>query len=135
MTIQTPNAPALPKRAWTPGPWRVESGANSYFFEARIVAGDTCVAFADGEKVELANGDEEFTPSADARLIAAAPALYEALEKAEAALQAMMDAWFDYHDAHSLTQPVTGAAGNAFDKALEARDDARAALARTGEAK
>ena len=51
----------------------------------------------------------------------AAPSV-DALVEARAALQAMMDAWLDYHDAHSLTQPVTGAAGNAFDKALAARD-------------
>jgi hypothetical protein len=44
------------------------------------------------------------------------------LVEARDALQAMMDAWFDYHDAHSLTQPVTGAAGHAFEKALAARD-------------
>ena len=50
--------------------------------------------------------------------------LVEALEGSREALQAMMDAWLDYHDAHSLTQPVTGAAGNAFDKALAARDGA-----------
>ena len=30
----------------------------------------------------------------------------EALVKARDALQAMMDTWFDYHDAHSLTRPA-----------------------------
>jgi hypothetical protein len=50
------------------------------------------------------------------------------LREARDALQAMMDSWFDYHDAHSLTQPVTGASGNAFEKALAARDTIDAAL-------
>jgi hypothetical protein len=53
----------------------------------------------------------------------------EVMIEARDALQAMMDAWFDYHDAHSLTQPVTGAAGNAFDRALMARDKLDATLA------
>lgn len=55
------------------------------------------------------------------------------VQEARAALQSMMDAWLDYHDAHSLTDPVTGAAGNAFDKALAARDLIDAALTTTPE--
>jgi len=51
------------------------------------------------------------------------PTLLAAIDRAIRAHQAMMDAWFDYHDAHSLTQPVTGAAGNAFDLALASRDE------------
>jgi hypothetical protein len=54
--------------------------------------------------------------------------LQRVAEQGEAALQAMMDAWFDFHDHHSLTQPVTGAAGCAFELALEARDKIRASL-------
>lgn len=42
--------------------------------------------------------------------------------EAHDALDAMMNTWLDYHDAHNLTQPVTGASANAFDKALEVRD-------------
>ena len=53
----------------------------------------------------------------------------EALVKARDALQAMMDTWFDYHDAHSLTRPVTGASENAFERALAARDTIDQALA------
>ncbi len=48
--------------------------------------------------------------------------LVEALENGRNALQRMMDTWLDYHDSHSLTQPVTCASSNAFDDALEARD-------------
>jgi hypothetical protein len=59
-------------------------------------------------------------------------ALVEALKEARDALQSMMDEWFAYHDAHSLTQPVTGAAGNAFEDALAARDRADKALASRG---
>lgn len=33
------------------------------------------------------------------------------------ALKAMREAWLDYHDRHSLTEPVTGRAGNAMDLA------------------
>jgi hypothetical protein len=52
----------------------------------------------------------------------------EALIEARDALDAMMNTWLDYHDAHSLTQPVTGASANAFEKALTARDKIDAAL-------
>lgn len=48
----------------------------------------------------------------------AAPELYEALE-------AMQEAYFDYHDANALTQPVTGRAGSAMDKAIAALAKAR----------
>lgn len=54
--------------------------------------------------------------------------LTRTLEEARDGLNAMMEAWFDYHDAHSLTQPVTGAAGNAFDRALAAREGIDTAL-------
>lgn len=67
----------------------------------------------------------------DALLFAASPDGYEAGAEAIVALNAMMDAWFDYHDAHSLTQPVTGAAGNAFDKALAAREKLEAFVAKS----
>lgn len=74
--------------------------------------------------------DSRVLDSEQARATSARVAgLREAASQGRAALQAMMDAWFGYHDAHSLTQPVTGAAGNAFDKALEARDEIDAALA------
>ena len=52
------------------------------------------------------------------------------LEQSERGLNRMMETWLDYHDAHGLTEPVTGASGGAFDDALEARDAARALLDR-----
>lgn len=52
----------------TPGPWRVEDGANSHCFGGRLMAGDECIAFVDLD-----------TP--DAYLIAAAPDLLEELEQ------------------------------------------------------
>jgi hypothetical protein len=55
---------------FTPGPWRVERGANSHLFDGIVCAGDEGIAFVD------INDDG---PSPNARLIAAAPALYEAL--------------------------------------------------------
>lgn len=54
------------------------------------------------------------------------------IEQAAPALDGMMRTWLDYHDAHSLTEPVTRASGNAFDRALEVRDAALAFLNAAG---
>lgn len=56
----------------TPGPWEVESGANSHLFDVSIMASSDCVAFCDPE---------------DAPLIRSAPELLEALEEAVALLE------------------------------------------------
>jgi hypothetical protein len=57
---------------FTPGPWRVERGANSHLFDGIVCAGDEGIAFVDMD---------DDGPSPNARLIAAAPALYEALKE------------------------------------------------------
>lgn len=41
------------------------------------------------------------------------------------ALEAMQEAYYDFHDAHSMTEPVTGRAGNANALAIEALAKAR----------
>jgi|SRR3990167_4372697 len=46
--------------------------------------------------------------------------LHDAAEDMYEALQALLKCAFDYHDAHSLTQPVTGRVGNAMDQAIAA---------------
>jgi hypothetical protein len=53
----------------------------------------------------------------------------ELLREAREGLQVMLDAYLDFHDANHLTQAVTGAANNAFEKALAARDALDAHLA------
>ena len=63
---------------FTPGPWRVERGANSHLFDGIVCAGDEGIAFVDMD---------DDGPSPNARLIAAAPALYEALKEAHGVLR------------------------------------------------
>jgi hypothetical protein len=63
------------------GPWTVEPSANSHLFDARIMAGGACIAFAEGE--ELYDDDGEVVgiePSPATRAMAAA---YELLKAAE----------------------------------------------------
>lgn len=111
----------------TPGPWRLAEETREVFGPDKDRT--ICRAHLDSSQRDY------FETVANARLIAAAPDYDAAAEQAVEALNAMMDAWFDYHDAHSLTQPVTGAAGNAFDKALAARETLEAAIAKArGEA-
>ena len=55
-------------------------------------------------------------------------ALVVALRWADTALLDMMNTWLDYHDRHSLTEPVTGRSANAYDKAADARAEIDAAL-------
>lgn len=102
---------------YTAGPWHValhgfsRKGSNAppvvYATddELRYIAVCACNDYP--------NFDVATDNAANARLIAAAPDLLEALK-------AMSAAWFDYHDAHSLTQPVTGRAANAHELALAA---------------
>jgi hypothetical protein len=86
----------------TPGSWSLNKEDNI------ITGADGSLVVADGTGAFIAIGNDQ-----DALLIAAAPDLL-------AAVLAMQKAWLDYHDAHSLTEPVTGRAGNAMDLATEA---------------
>lgn len=122
MTTQTPNAPALPERAWTPGPWRAERfvgdwkifGNPAWPCNWNDCDGVWPVAIID----DTITDDYPREAEANARLIAAAPALYEALER-------LLAHW-------------TGEAGpteHDDDDAMERKARAALALARTGEAK
>lgn len=59
---------------WTVGPWRISP------FEVNNGAPNRVVMGADGYGVAWLNGRSEAEHDADAHLIAAAPALYEALQ-------------------------------------------------------
>ena len=86
--MTTPNELRAIAEAATPGSWIIEGGANSHLFEARIMAGDECVAFADGD-IERGEDDDVFTPSTNARFIATfAPPTVLALLDRLAALEA-----------------------------------------------
>lgn len=105
--------------AHTSGPWAVH-GSHIYAPDGAIIA----VVHNPGSKAS------DYPLVANRDLMAAAPELLDSGQDARKALQAMMDAWLDYHDAHSLTEPVTGASANAFDKALAARDSLDEAIAK-----
>lgn len=64
------------------GPWTIEPGANTYFFDARIMGRGVCLAFAEGEPVYDDDGDTiGIVPSAATRAMAAAPELLKAAEE------------------------------------------------------
>lgn len=71
-----------PPVAHTPGPWRVLPGANSHLFEGRLMAGDTCIAFVDAERVGDDWDEANAVPSANAHLMTAGPDLLAAAIKA-----------------------------------------------------
>jgi hypothetical protein len=95
---------------FTPGPWRVERGANSHLFDGIVCAGDEGIAFV---------GMDDDGPSPNARLIAAAPALYEALKD-------MREGWRYIREHHGDLYGV------GWDRAEQAADAALAAA--TGDA-
>lgn len=92
---------------------------------------ENAVYTSDGDPVRLGVQAAECDAAADLiEQLQARLAEAEGLaQQAHDALDAMMRTWLDYHDAHSLTDPMTGASGNAFDKALDARDAAASWLA------
>ena len=99
----------------TPGPWRfVESPAWGYSTlwnpetreEVLVTEGQN-----DGDSPETWMGEE--LTDANRALIEAAPDLL-------AACKDLLDAYFDYHDSHSLTQSVTAKSGAASDAAIAA---------------
>lgn len=75
------------RTTFTPGPWHFEGGANSHIFDGRVMAGEQCIAFVDGETVDHDDRQEvEFIPTADALLICAAPDLLALVEKVAACM-------------------------------------------------
>lgn len=62
------------------GPWTIEPGANSHLFDARIMAGGVCIAFAEGDVIYDDEGDViGIIPSPETLAMAAAPDLLEAV--------------------------------------------------------
>jgi hypothetical protein len=64
------------------GPWTIEPGANSHRFDARIMAGGACIAFAEGDVIRDDDGDiVGIEPSSATRAMAAAYDLLKAAEE------------------------------------------------------
>ena len=81
---------AQPSAAWTPGPWSREVGAG----RGAWIAGANMHGWA-----ALACGNTDAEAEANARLIAAAPELYEALQFARDELRGQFGAEYDDIDA------------------------------------
>jgi hypothetical protein len=73
------------KEKWTPGPWSVQPNAHDV----------PCIVQGPNYRVAVAHRQEnrpnEATAAANARLIAAAPALYEALRRVNGALRVIRE--------------------------------------------
>lgn len=95
---------------WTKGGWSVAE-RNTYY---GVYTTDRYVS----SRLVAACAKPHPDASANARLCAAAPELFDALD-------AMVRAYFDYHDALHLTEPVTGRAANAYALAAAALARAR----------
>ena len=65
----------------TPGPWEIWSGANTHCFDGIIRSphSPNAIAFVDADVTEIDDDVVRIDPSPNARLIAAAPELLEAL--------------------------------------------------------
>jgi hypothetical protein len=133
--IGTRNAVELPRPADPPMREAVEAAFKAVTgVESEFLFSGWSAELTDGE---LAVVEDRLPTEEEYRrwvIRDAAPEMAALLARARGSLAAMMDAWFDYHDAHSLTEPVTGRASNAFDQALNSREAIDALLARIGAA-
>lgn len=89
----------------TPGPWHVELAKGSYQRPALVMAGKKLVASCLGDQLSP-NATSIGEAEANARLIAAAPTMKEALEEVDVGLQFYMERHGEYDNRLSALRNI-----------------------------